>query len=780
MPIKNTPIFYDSAMFYTFTALYNNQNTYKHSKPVKPIFQIIDDTLKPILEVLGIYEKFLNSDDYQLGVYAVTFTLLSTLVVSVFKFIAHLLLRHKQRFLSRNLNPWFSDEEIDRATRYYIPTYYQNVSPALDEEPGRFHIASASNPLIPLFTNKVFHKTGAKNKFFLILADAGMGKTTFMINLYLKYKRKWSPFRPKYDIVLFPLGRPEVLEELDKIDDKAKANTILLLDAFDEDTKALGDYKQRMSDTLNKAWRFRAVVITCRTHFFPSEKEQPYLTSQYQFGGEGGEYTFQHLYVSVFSDWDVVRYLHKRFNVLNPINWKKLWQAWQLTRKSQNLIVRPMLLSHIRDLVKQNRNYEYSYQVYEALIDEWIDRESRKPGIREKYGSVEAFKDKIKIFSQELAVDMYNNREKRGGLFIRYDEPFFSETGMSLSGLEEDWGKAVKESELRSRALLNRNAEEYKFAHKSIFEYFIAFFLIKDETFYKKINYQDMDLMRSFLKEMTISNILVNSKGNFTIKESLVTKTVMIQVEIIEKIYEILGIFTLRNKQTLIGSSIFAERLIESIRLNHFPNLISIQISNATNIKISYLKNFYDEFSKNDKIRIILYDKNELKALYRFGLIIIYITLFKSLMLKHSTENKLESIINNITNPYKGQNPRLSIEFKDINKAYEAMEVAINTAINEQSPIIQKYAEYLSKQDFNILLSSIYSIKAVDIKDFIDLAEIEKAMENLGVLKYDTYSKARKLDLIILWDEYQLQLANTFIKECQALQAALPHVEIIY
>ncbi len=704
---------------------------------MKP-FEGIKQFLTPLFERIGLPQDWLVDLDFWSWVYGLTISLIGAIFLGIYKLIKIGIHHRKQRFLQKNLNPWFSDEEIDRATRYYIPTYYQNVSPALDEEPGRFHIASATAKLIPLFTKKVFHKTGAKNKFFLILADAGMGKTTFMINLYLQYKRKWMLFRPKYDIVLFPLGRPEALEELDKIDDKAKANTILLLDAFDEDTKALGDYKQRMSDILNKAWRFRAVVITCRTHFFPSEKEQPYLTSQYQFGGEGGEYTFQHLYVSVFSDWDVLRYLHKRFNVLNPFNWQKLWRAWQLTRKSQNLIVRPMLLSHIRDLVKQNRDYEYSYQVYEALIDEWIDRESRKPGIREKYGSVEAFKEKIKIFSQELAVDMYNNREKRGGLFIRYDEPFFSETGMSLSGLEEDWGKAiVKESELRSRALLNRNTENYKFSHKSVLEYFLAIATLKDLKFFYSFDYLSFDTTKIFFNELLFSQILPNIAGYYTLKKSI----------------ELIPLSYLSHKDWKNINSLIIRKL-DILTAKHFRYL-----------QIDSMK------------YIILFDAIKNKVLYSFYNLEGNI-MFSEYLLENKFKN-LPELYSRITQIMTFKTLEANAIIENHPKRKFASSWGKENILIEDIIKTKWYMES-SLQNFNNLFESIRDKPRFDIK-------FQNKSETIAIIKFyvlvaspeknENDAKDNNLDPITFND---LTSANNFIKECKDLEVALPNVEIYY
>ena len=44
--------------------------------------------------------------------------------------------------------------------------------------------------------------------------------------------------------------------------------------------------------------------------------------------------------------------------------------------------MRPMLLSYINDFVEADRTFKYSYEIYEVLIEKWIERESKKHGIR--------------------------------------------------------------------------------------------------------------------------------------------------------------------------------------------------------------------------------------------------------------------------------------------------------------------------------------------------------------------------------------------------------------
>ncbi len=446
-------------------------------------------------------------------------TLLGVLI-SIFNYFYSfgkwIILLRKNKLLNRDLHPYFTPFEIDKATRFYIPTKYQDTAPSQGHEPGRLFIDSPKARLIPMMLNIAFKRDDTR--YYLILADSGMGKTTFMINLYLAYKRQWAFGGIKYNIELFPLGYPDILKEIESV--KNPEDTILLLDAFDEDTEALRNYKNRLEKILQKTRKFREIVITCRTQFFPSEIEEPYKTGMFKFGGDAGEFVFRKAYVSVFDDKDVKKYLQKRFNIFNPFNWNKLKVARQIAKKSPNLIVRPMLLSHIEDLVNTGENYEYSYQIYEVLIERWIEREASKQGIIKKYGSEKKFKEMLYDFSQKLAVNLYENRKNRGGLFLPPDTKI-ADAELQISDIEGEDNTLFNQTAWRSRSLLNRDAEgNYKFSHKSVLEYFLAKEAIEKEAFLKEFDFDGMDAAKTFLGKMVIRNLITKVKGEFTTTNS--------------------------------------------------------------------------------------------------------------------------------------------------------------------------------------------------------------------------------------------------------------------
>lgn len=468
---------------------------------------ILNDLLgliKGLLEGLGIENKYVQLIT---GAFAFLFILI-LIGKQIWIGLNYFLIRKRNKIAAKDLHPFFTRKEVENATKYYIPTQFQNVPPSEDEEPGRNYIAAARQPLLPLFLKNAFYNDKDDNKYYLVLADSGMGKTTFMINLYLSYKFKtrWLWQRPKFDIKLFPMGHPKTIERINSMSSAEKENCILLLDAFDEDNDAILDYKKRLSEILDLVWEFREIVITCRTQFFPSSKDEPAETGKYKFGPETGQFYFQKIYISVFSEDDIKKYLKKKFKPWFIISNPKYLKALAIVLKTPNLMMRPMLLSHIDDLIEVNHKIRYGYQVYETLINQWLERESNKAGIRKKYGN--KYKNLLYLFSRALAKDLYLNRKKRNNkLSLGANEIIDNPKGLQLKDIEGN-NITLDKYDQGSRSLLNRNATgEYKFSHKSILEYFLALEVLENPQFRNKFFFDaDLDTAKNFFLEMLISN----------------------------------------------------------------------------------------------------------------------------------------------------------------------------------------------------------------------------------------------------------------------------------
>jgi hypothetical protein len=479
--------------------------------------------MKAILE----YLRDLWSQVGYLGIASIFSAIIASLGVlsGLWQLGAKLWILRRQRKLKRDLFPFYTLPEIQRATQYYVETKCQNIAPSKEDEPRQAHAFAAKEHIIPFFLKKAFKPEKDECQFYIVLADSGMGKTTFLINLYLRYLEQF--FGARYQIKLFPLGFPELDKEIEKISDDDKRKTILLLDAFDEDIQAVHDYKTRLHDLIRKVVQFREVVITCRTQFFPSEEEEPKETGVLQFGGEGGYREFRKLYLSPFDDHDVHAYLRKRFF------WQvfKRRKAHRIVTSCPNLMVRPMLLSYIDDLLQSQRLYPATYMVYEELIAKWIDREAKRVPSEKR----EHYRQELARFSREIALDIYRQREARDGALLI--------EGAEIKPFAEQHGIDLNDMELKSRSLLNRNARgEYKFSHKSILEYFLAVEAFSSESFRQEINFDGMSQAEAFFDELIWEKLTVpffsqsNLKGEYSLSDGrpkdLATMKVMMLPEV--------------------------------------------------------------------------------------------------------------------------------------------------------------------------------------------------------------------------------------------------------
>lgn len=138
--------------------------------------------------------------------------------------------------------------------------------------------------------------------------------------------------------------------------------------------------------------------------------------------------------------------------------------------------------------VTYDGNLTYTYELYEILIEKWIEREASRAK------DSQSFKTELYRFSSEIAVDIYNQRFKRGGLFINFESIGSFATLRNIN---------LEQLEMTSRSLLNRNNEDqYKFSHRSILEYFLAKKAVTDINFLKAFNFTGMENVKLFFREI--------------------------------------------------------------------------------------------------------------------------------------------------------------------------------------------------------------------------------------------------------------------------------------
>lgn len=430
---------------------------------------------------------------------------LLTIVAAVGAFLWRLFMAYKRWKIEtasiKNLHPNYGAKDVLAASKYFVQTKFQNVSPSEDEEPNRLYASAAKQLLTPFFVNEVFSCKQSSGQLFMILAESGMGKSTFLVNLYLTFARKkrFNPlYHSPYSIVLTPFTAPSLEQRLAEVPDKP--NTILLLDALDEDALAQKDYKTRLDGLYALCREFKFILITCRTQFFPSESEEPHRAG-YLYGGNDPELKFQKLYLAPFSDKDIRTFLRKRYPLINPLSWSRYRRAKRMILNIPKLSMRPLALTFVDALSESRAELRRGKDLYEAFIQYWCKREALKPSVREKYGNERSYEVLLYAFSMKLANYLFRNRQMNPRLAFVPGEKKFEDSADMLESLGGESGP-MSAHEKRSQSLLNRDAGgNYKFAHKSILEYFVAKEMMTNVDYFLEQNLQGYDQVLGFLHD---------------------------------------------------------------------------------------------------------------------------------------------------------------------------------------------------------------------------------------------------------------------------------------
>lgn len=432
-----------------------------------------------------------------------------------------------RRLLNRQFSQGpYDSATIERSTQWYIRPKCSNIDPAQEVEIRRALLATREDLFLKI---DFFLDNQDISRHLLILADSGTGKTSFVLNYYVHNSRSRHN---KHKILLVPLGDRNADVLIDSCLNPTE--TVLFLDALDEDTKAIDNHRARIYQLMDLTKRFKKIVVTCRTQFFPSDEEIPVETGVLRLeprrAGEKGIYEFKKLYLSPFDDDDVRNYLKKRY----PI-WKynSRNQSLQIALRIPYLSARPMLLAHIPDILGHANETTKICQLYEAMVSAWIERESAWSN-----------KEALRNFSELLAVDLYVNREQRGMERIPYQD---------LTSLAKRWGIQLDGWQLGARSLLNRDAQgNYKFAHRSIMEYLFILQLIEGNASCSNILLTDQ--MKRFLMEILPLERL-NSKDRLDLKDLILSVDIMSDIRSNRRVTKNTQIFAGGRSVDIFGGS---------------------------------------------------------------------------------------------------------------------------------------------------------------------------------------------------------------------------------
>lgn len=349
----------------------------------------------------------------------------------------------------------FNRAEIDQAVAGYVVPHSSPVDPS-NKDRDEFR-ADTRELSFKFFVRNIENST---KSFHLLLADTGMGKTSFCLNFYIYCKKRFKDKK----VALISLASGDAVKRLSTI--LSKSETILILDALDEDPNAAEKGRERLDEILTAAADFKTVIITCRSQYFLSDDHIPYETPlpilSPKRAGQSPTFYLTRSYISPFDQKEIHNYIAKHFPIWKPWKIKSRKKAIRLASEIPDLSYRPMLLERLPELAISKTSSTELYDLYDYMVEGWIKRESRwiKP-------------DDLRRISYDLALYIHAGFSQNSG---RISPQEIEDIAVSALGVSPSWRY------LTSRSLLNRDsAGRFKFAHKSILEFLIVKLAIVDE-----------------------------------------------------------------------------------------------------------------------------------------------------------------------------------------------------------------------------------------------------------------------------------------------------------
>jgi len=485
----------------------------------------------------------------------------------------------------KKIVPYFTSAEINEALSLYITTKFQDIDPADLEEPYHDQFSRQRSNLIKKFNSEIFSDKDQNEKFFLVLGDTGLGKTTFLINLFIKYKQKFTLFNViphKYKIRLYPLNNGEFDSYLTTIDEEEKNETILLIDAFDEDFKATENVASRLSEIIEQSKNFRFIVITSRSQFFNSQGEIPLYTNVKKSGGSKGVYQLVKFYISPLSKKEINNYIDKRFGLLKL---RKRRKAKKILTNSPYLLARPMLLNQIEDLLDINKSNLTQLDVYRHLVDKWLSREANNCG-----EEIEECKKNLFNAILEVAKFIYENPQQNIYKYSIHND--------DIQTIASKHSVNIENLSLTPKSILNRNADNfYKFSHKSIYEFLLETWTSTNYEFFRSFDWEGHSFTRDIFElralEVTESTKFKDiSTGNESEFKKLISEVVRMSESVDEEKIKALQICIGTDQLSTVASCKLLSKVgrqinsIETIESEPEYNQHGVEINKVTPEKI--------------------------------------------------------------------------------------------------------------------------------------------------------------------------------------------------
>ncbi|MBI3682456.1 MAG: SUMF1/EgtB/PvdO family nonheme iron enzyme [Acidobacteria bacterium] len=388
---------------------------------------------------------------------------------------------HREEFLSRlaDFGPYLSrlraEYEKEKIERYFVPLRIKL------EKPGE----KEADP-IPLDGFIQDWLADPSRNHLSLLGDFGTGKTWFCRRLANQLTRKQDrvpvlialrDYSRAYDVEQmvtdavvnrFQVALPAGFKSFQCLNEAGRL--VLIFDGFDEMERRVSDYriaKENFEEIARLVSPRAKVILTCRTAFFRTRKEEEEtlhregLPVRVRHGEEeielAGRKGFDLAHLCEFDEEQIRRALQLRI----PEKWEDTFNRIKLLPNIEDLSHRPVLLDMIaqtlpRIVRPEDLNLATLYQEYtEELL---------------KYRVTDISPEARRGFVRTIALRM----KPENKYTIPHTEfPTLVDSYFRLEGNPEKI--AYYERDIRTQSYLVRDDPgNYKFAHKSILEYFVA------------------------------------------------------------------------------------------------------------------------------------------------------------------------------------------------------------------------------------------------------------------------------------------------------------------
>lgn len=342
---------------------------------------------------------------------------------------------------------YFTKEEIEQRIRHYIWADCQSIDLQSRNKEGK--IAEVRNNIKDTMNHLVFKDDSVKHIF--VMAAGGMGKTSFLLNYFMLLNNKRLK---KYEAELIPMNLKNVYKRLKEIENPA--NTILLLDGYDEIVDTKQSNLAQLHNLMDKTQHFYKVIITCNVNSIPADniipKLYPHKTKRFTSPLEKEYWSFLKIYLSGFNNEQIIQYIKKRFK------FGKRKSKIFLIDELPGLAIRPLYLEYIEDLSKAFMSLHNSYQVYNEIFEAWLNNKSNKRLLIDKQS--------LHDFTLQLALQMYLNREIWQDDYVPFKE---------INTLAEKYKIDLAGWNLKNSFFLNSDeVGNHTFAHRSIADFLFS------------------------------------------------------------------------------------------------------------------------------------------------------------------------------------------------------------------------------------------------------------------------------------------------------------------